>query len=47
MATVGFQQCIYTSLSEVQLNYSSTTPQFSTFQVGYKCNYVNTKLEIG
>ena len=47
MASVEFQQPIYTSLSEVQLNYSSTTPQFSTFSVGFRCNYVNIKLEIG
>jgi hypothetical protein len=47
MATAEFQQPIYTSLGEVQLNYSSTTPQFSTFSVGFRCNYVNVKLEIG
>lgn len=47
MSTVKFQQPIYTSLSEVQLNYSSTTPQFSTFSVGFRCNYVDIKLEIG
>jgi hypothetical protein len=47
MATLTFQQSIFTSLSEVQLNYASTTPQFSTFQVGFQCNYVETKLEIG
>lgn len=47
MASITLQQSIYTSLSEVQLNYSSTTPNFSTFTVGFKCNYVQTKLEIG
>jgi len=47
MSSIEFEQSIYTSLSEVQLNYSSTTPQFSTFSVGYKCNYVKIKLEIG
>jgi len=47
MSSIIFQQPIYTSLSEVQLNYSSTTPQFSTFSVGYKCNYIDIKLEIG
>jgi len=47
MSTVAFQQPIYTSLSEAQLNYSSTTPQFSTFSVGFRCNYVDIKLEIG
>ena len=46
MSTLTFQQSIFTSLSEVQLNYASTTPQFSTFAVGFKCNYVETKLEI-
>ena len=47
VSTVTMQQPIYTSLSEVNLNYSSTTPQFSTFSVGYKCNYIENKLEIG
>jgi hypothetical protein len=47
MASVEFQQPIYTSLSETQLNYSSTTPQFQTFSVGFRCNYVDIKLEIG
>ena len=47
MASVLLQQPIYTSLSEIQLNYASTTPQFSTFSIGFKCNYVNVKLEIG
>jgi hypothetical protein len=47
MASVQFQQPIYTSLTETQLNYSSTTPQFQTFSVGFKCNYVDIKLEIG
>ena len=47
MATVDFQQPIYTSLSEVQLNFASTTPQFTTFSVGFRCNYVKIKLDIG
>ena len=47
MASVILQQPIVTSLSEIQLNYSSTTPQFTTFTVGFRCNYVNVKLEIG
>lgn len=47
MASVLLQQPVITSLSEIQLNYSSTTPQFQTFSVGFHCNYVNVKLEIG
>jgi len=47
MTSVYLQQPLVTSLSEIQLNYSSTTPQFSTFYVGFRCNYVNIKLEIG
>lgn len=47
MASLEFQQSIFTSLSEVLLNYSSTTPEFTTFTVGFKCNYVKVKLEIG
>lgn len=47
MTSVFLQQPIFTSLSEIQLNYASTTPQFSTFSIGFKCNYVDVKLEIG
>lgn len=47
MASVILQQPIVTRISEIQLNYASTTPQFSTFSIGFKCNYVNVKLEIG
>lgn len=47
MASVILQQPIVTSLSEIQLNYSSSTPGFSTFSVGFKCNYVDVNLEIG
>lgn len=47
MTTVIFQQPIVTFLSEITLNYASTTPQFTTFNVGFKCNYVDIKLEIG
>jgi hypothetical protein len=47
MASVLLQQPIFTSLSEIQLNYASSTPQFSTFSIGFKCNYVDVKLEIG
>ena len=46
LASITLQQSIFTSLSEVQLNYSSTTPAFSTFSVGFKCNYVTPKLEL-
>ncbi len=47
MASVILQQPIVTSISDLQLNYASTTPQFSTFSIGFRCNYVNVKLEIG
>jgi hypothetical protein len=47
MASVILQQPIVTSISDIQLNYASTTPQFSTFSIGFRCNYVNVKLEIG
>jgi hypothetical protein len=47
MTSVLLQQPIFTSLSEIQLNYASSTPQFSTFTIGFKCNYVDVKLEIG
>ena len=47
MASVLLEQPLVTSISELQLNYASTTPSFSTFSVGFRCNYVNVKLEIG
>lgn len=47
MASVLLQQPMFTSLSEIQLNYASSTPQFTTFSIGFKCNLVDVKLEIG
>lgn len=47
MTSILLQQPMFTSISEIQLNYASTTPQFTTFSIGFKCNNVDVKLEIG
>ena len=47
LASVFFQRPIYKSLTEIQLNYANTSPAFTTFSVGMKCNYINIKLEVG
>lgn len=47
MASVLLQQPLVTSISEIQLNYANTTPNFAAFTVGFRCNYVDVKLEIG
>jgi hypothetical protein len=46
VASVVFQEVLFTSFGEIELNYTSNNPQFSTFPVGFKCNYLDIKMEI-
>jgi hypothetical protein len=46
VASVVFQEVLFTSFGEIELNYSSNNPQFSAFAVGFKCNYLDIKMEI-
>jgi len=47
MTSVIFNEVLITGMGALNLNYSSTTPQFSTFTATFKCNSVEIKLEIG
>jgi hypothetical protein len=38
--TINFNQILLTALSELELNYSSTTPEFRTFTATFKYNYI-------
>jgi hypothetical protein len=37
--TLNFHQILMTSISELELNYSSNTAEFRTFTVTFKYNY--------
>ena len=47
MVSIVFHEVMLLGMSTLTLNYSSTTPQFSTFTASFKCNSVEIKLEIG
>jgi len=40
---VELSQIVFTSLSELELNYSSNTAEFKTFTAGFKYNYIKVK----
>jgi len=40
---VEFHQILITSLSELELNYSSNTAEFKTFNANFKYNYIKVK----
>jgi len=46
VSSVIFQEVLFTSFGEIELNYTSNNPQFSQFTVGFKCNYLDIKMEI-
>jgi len=39
--SLKFKETMYTSLSNIDFNYSNNNPQFSTFSLGFKCNYIH------
>lgn len=45
--TVDFKQPLFTGISDVEMNYSSTAMEFSTFSVNFKYNWfdINVKLD--
>ena len=46
LSNILFQEFLFTSFGEIELNYTSNNPQFSQFTVGFKCNYLDIKMEI-
>jgi len=45
VTSVSFQGVTLTSFSEIELAYTSNAPQASSFNVGFKCNYIDIVLE--
>jgi hypothetical protein len=45
VASVTFKQSIFTSFSELSLNYTQNNPQFESFKMGFKCNYIDIRME--
>ena len=45
--TVDFKQPLFTGISEVEMNYSSTAMEFNTFNLNFKYNWfdINVKLD--
>lgn len=43
--SVSFQGVTLTSFSELELAYTSNSPQPASFNVGFKCNYIDIVLE--
>ena len=46
VVSVTFQEVILTSFSQIDLSYTSNSPQFASFSLGFKCNYIDIQLEI-
>jgi hypothetical protein len=40
---VEFHQVLMTNISELELNYSSNTAEFKTFNMNFKYNYIHIK----
>ena len=47
ITTVMFKEVIFSSFSELNLNYTQNAPSVYTFSVGFRCNYIGLDLEIG
>jgi hypothetical protein len=43
--SVTFQEVLFTSFSELELNYTNNNPTYSSFNLGFKCNYIDIVLE--
>jgi hypothetical protein len=43
--SVTFQEVLFTSFSELELNYTNNNPAYTTFNLGFKCNYLDIVLE--
>jgi len=41
LLTINFNEIIFTSLSELELNYSSNVAEFKTFTAGFKYNFID------
>ena len=46
VTSITFQEVTLTSFSELELTYTSNSPQPTSFNVGFKCNYIDIVLEV-
>jgi hypothetical protein len=45
IVSVTFQEVLFTSFTELELNYTNNNPGYSSFSLGFKCNYIDIVLE--
>ena len=45
VTSVTFQEVLFTSFSELELNYTNNNPAYTSFTLGFKCNYLDIVLE--
>lgn len=45
VVSVTFQEVLFTSFSQIELSYTNNNPQFQSFSLGFKCNYIDIVLE--
>jgi len=43
--SVQFQQALFTSFTGLELNYTSNNPSYTSFTLGFTCNYLDIKFE--
>lgn len=43
LLNINFNEIIFTSLSELELNYSSNTAEFRSFTAGFKYNFISVQ----
>lgn len=45
VSSVTFKESIFTSFSELSLSTTENNPQFTAFTMGFKCNYIDIRIE--
>lgn len=45
IVSVTFIEVIFTSFSNMDMNYTNNNPQVQSFSIGFKCNYMDVVLE--
>jgi hypothetical protein len=45
VTSVTFQEVLFTAFSDLELNYTNNNPTYTSFSLGFKCNYLDIVLE--
>jgi hypothetical protein len=45
IVSLTFKEVIFTSFSEISFSYTANNPQFQSFSLGFKCNYLDYQYE--